>query len=289
MSRSLLALIVTALSLALSGCSSSQAGTSSGLSSSAAPSAPPPEVTVDTGSIQGQVVDDELRVLPGADVSLKEAADRTAKSDVEGKFTFNDLPPASYTVFVQKLGYDSQARRADVLAGEVAAVKFTLKPIPINEARQEAWIDNGYIHLSVWTWVVGVNPTVGLDDVRSFRHNVTPGLVALVSSMTWDSSAPGTARYLFVRDAIAGGADNRTQGRSPVVNRILDLDLKKNGNLTVSWGLSFPCPTLSTGCVDIWTNNPLSAYQVAFEQRVRIYTSAFYGEPPAADFTGLPP
>lgn len=278
------------LLLLLSGCTAAQgAAKETRQSSEPPPPAPVPTITTETGSVAGLVVDPEFQPLVDAQVALQEPGNVTARTDASGKFTFNEIDPGSYTVVAQKLGYESAGRKVTVLAGEVVEVQLTLSPILVAEPYHEMWIDDGYIHLSVWTWVVGVNPTIILDDKRSFTHNVSVGLAAVVGELRWDASAPGTARYLFLTENVAANKfRNSTQGRSPVITRVDEIDLKKAAKLNVTWGLAFPCPTLSTACVEIWTGDPVSVFQVAFEQRVKIHTTAFYYQPAPSDYTGLP-
>lgn len=60
----------------------------------------------DVGSISGNVVNSDLYVVSGANVTLTNAAGKTysALSDSDGKFSFNDVPPGNYTLHVDKAG-----------------------------------------------------------------------------------------------------------------------------------------------------------------------------------------
>ena len=73
--------------------------------SSAKPAAP----QGDAGSVVGTVVSSELFAIPGADVTLTDAAGKSLKTQTnqEGKFTFENVPPASYTLHVVHVGYQN--------------------------------------------------------------------------------------------------------------------------------------------------------------------------------------
>jgi len=63
----------------------------------------------DTGSITGNVVNSELFVVTGANITLTSAAGKTltAESDSSGKFSFTDVPPGTYTLHVVHSGFQS--------------------------------------------------------------------------------------------------------------------------------------------------------------------------------------
>jgi hypothetical protein len=63
----------------------------------------------DTGSITGNVVNSELFVVTGANITLTSASGKTltAESDNSGKFSFTDVPPGTYTLQVVHSGFQS--------------------------------------------------------------------------------------------------------------------------------------------------------------------------------------
>ncbi|HEX9816655.1 MAG TPA: carboxypeptidase-like regulatory domain-containing protein, partial [Candidatus Thermoplasmatota archaeon] len=94
--------------------------------------AAPPEVDVDTGAVEGIVHDDSLVPLDGAQLALADA-ELTTVSDATGRFTFSNVAPGDHQLFVARLGFDSVAKRLNVVAGEVTTVDVTLTAIPITE------------------------------------------------------------------------------------------------------------------------------------------------------------
>ena len=82
-----------------------------------------------TGSIRGTVVNTQLVVLSGADVTLTSATGKTftAHTTQDGKFTFNNVPAGSYTLHVTRQGYKSyDLPNVPVRAGSESTLFVTL-------------------------------------------------------------------------------------------------------------------------------------------------------------------
>ncbi|HLE47519.1 MAG TPA: carboxypeptidase-like regulatory domain-containing protein, partial [Candidatus Thermoplasmatota archaeon] len=86
-----------------------------------------------TGSIFGLVVDDESNPISGVTVALLEANVK-ATTDAGGRFTINELVPQTYQAFFERLGYESFARKVDVVAGNVTDLMVTMKAILVDDA-----------------------------------------------------------------------------------------------------------------------------------------------------------
>ena len=81
------------------------------------------------GSIRGTVVNAQLLVLSGADVTLTNATGKTftTHTSQEGKFTFNNVPPGTYTLHVTRQGYKSyDLPNVPVRAGNESTLFVTL-------------------------------------------------------------------------------------------------------------------------------------------------------------------
>ncbi|MBI2078188.1 MAG: carboxypeptidase regulatory-like domain-containing protein [Euryarchaeota archaeon] len=92
--------------------------------------AAPASAADDVGSLRGLVTDDEQRPIAGVEVTLAEIK-ATTTTDAAGRFTFNDLAPATYSVFFARLGYDALARKVEVKAGEVIDLNVVMEGIPV--------------------------------------------------------------------------------------------------------------------------------------------------------------
>lgn len=127
-----LCLTVILVSGCVGGTDPGSGSAASSTSSAPPPPAAPPEVTADTGSVRGIVVDDELRPLVGASVGILKTNTET-RTDEGGAFTINGVAPGTVAVTAQALGYEAAARSVDVAAGQVAWANFTLQPVAIDE------------------------------------------------------------------------------------------------------------------------------------------------------------
>jgi hypothetical protein len=90
-----------------------------------------------TSAVLGQVTDPTSAPIPAATVTItsrETGMQRSRKSDEEGRFTFPQLKPGSYSVKAEAAGFDPQ-QNDNVFAalGQKQAVNFTLK---LSESRQ---------------------------------------------------------------------------------------------------------------------------------------------------------
>lgn len=89
-----------------------------------------------TAAIEGLVSDPTGASVAGAMVELVSglASTRSAATDDEGRYRFDDLPPGEYTVQVTASGFRSTERRVDVEASESAAADFSLELQTVSES-----------------------------------------------------------------------------------------------------------------------------------------------------------
>lgn len=115
---------------ALSGCVAEEAK-----AVTSTPTAAEPTVASDTGSIAGKTLNEEQLPIEGVGVVIAETRNST-KSDAVGAFTFNGMPPGTYTILTGRAGFKEAAKKVEVRAGEITEVRIILKEV----ALPEAWV-----------------------------------------------------------------------------------------------------------------------------------------------------
>ena len=84
------------------------------------------------GRISGIVVDEaEDTPLTGASIVVKELQ-KGQVADIDGKFSFTNLPEATYTVLVDLIGYDQQEKTVRVEKGRTTSLLICLKEQPLS-------------------------------------------------------------------------------------------------------------------------------------------------------------
>ncbi|MBI2076921.1 MAG: carboxypeptidase regulatory-like domain-containing protein [Euryarchaeota archaeon] len=223
--------IAAALLLAFSGCVS-DAGSSASVSASAAP----PTFDEATGAIEGYVVNDAFEPLAGAQVGIKDS-DQATTADAAGRFALGSLPPATYVVLAQALGYEAQARTILVEAGKAVELQFMLVALPTEEAFTQTLRFEGLIECA-WG-VSGVatgnclpiqstlqqynlpNPT-NTKIIGLFSHSDPKKVASGVFEMEWNPSAALTSGSLLLNvekeltGIIGGTRYGSAEGKSPL-------------------------------------------------------------------------
>lgn len=95
------------------------------------PTTEPVAPAIATGSIKGEVRDEDGGTIPGAEVSARTASGVVAGSAVtnsQGRFAFSDLPVDAYQITVSLPGFRTWSARVSVVEGETtpAGVKLIL-------------------------------------------------------------------------------------------------------------------------------------------------------------------
>src|SRR5690242_2936784 len=119
--RETVALACLALVLA-AGCSQPQAESSEGAFAGLTDDV---EVTATTGAIAGVVVDEAIRPIANATVSLQNPS-RNATTDADGRFAFEDLPAGTYFLAASARRHEPTQVSVDVAAGDASAVRILL-------------------------------------------------------------------------------------------------------------------------------------------------------------------
>jgi TonB-dependent receptor len=84
-------------------------------------------------TVRGQVTDAATgRSLPSAEVSLEEL-NRSVLTGTNGRYSFNNVPPGSYTLTVSYIGYDSVDRTVAVSASDALSEDIAMAAIGVTE------------------------------------------------------------------------------------------------------------------------------------------------------------
>ena len=84
-----------------------------------------------TAELRGQVTDNTGAVIPGATITVTDAAKgagRTATTDSQGNYVFIGLLPSTYSVKVEAKGFGSNTTKVELTVGQQASVPFKLTP-----------------------------------------------------------------------------------------------------------------------------------------------------------------
>jgi hypothetical protein len=182
--------------------------------------------TETTGVILGVVVDDAIRPIKGADVTLEGASGGAKKetTDEQGRFAFDALEPGTYFLKVSSLQFSPAQTSVEVVAGDedppvtrvLLTRLFTQSPYA-ETIKFDGYIACGYSFpvgstcVNDYTRVVGsrvpgceggclrdynVSKTGG--NIREYVTGVTAGWQTLVFEATWEPSVEGTAKGLTI-------------------------------------------------------------------------------------------
>ncbi|MBI2077407.1 MAG: carboxypeptidase regulatory-like domain-containing protein [Euryarchaeota archaeon] len=253
-------------------------------SSSPTTEAPPPTVTVETGSLAGTVTDDEGLPLPGAEVVIAQPA-REAETDAGGAFTFNELDPGTYTVVAQKLGFESNAKKVEVRAGEVTNATFQLAPVVFaNESYTLTIPKVAMFHYGfrVANFVFSVVNQSAINQymcdpclfVLHFPVKPQQAMTETYWTATFPVPMTNADTYIFYKSSWTTGA--YLDGTQVYANQFENRE-------SVKWATA---GVASLGKVLLHAN---PSYFGSFEHKVDIYTSFAYGAEFDDDFTMLPP
>lgn len=261
------------------------------------------DATEDTGVIRGVVVDEAVRPIAGAVISIKSIG-QNATSAESGAFGFAGLATGTYFLEVGKTGYKSIQVSADVVAGEAqpAITKVLLVADPEMRPFFELVSFEGYLQCSV-RFVVNalaacsVLPQSGDDPFVRLHPTVVPTFAQ--SEMIWESTqALGDGLKLQYTDDSDGGLDNYVVavGGSPLIisaNETL-MEEKNVGDEDVGLYIR-----VFSGSVDgtkppvCPPSGPCDGVSVVVNQSFHIYTVLFYNMLPPEGWTfgehGEPP
>lgn len=242
--KALLSVLLVA-SLALAGCGDKDPKPTPGVK---------PELEAGKGAIDGLVINDVYRPVPGALVLLSSGA--TATSDASGLFTFTDLEPGAYLLRVQADGHEAAPQSVDVAEGEYAEAELIARRIANEGSRIVTTEYSVFIPCGVDFVASGYVMDCTLDQSGdSYRAGFTSNYTAygeatyLVTEMK--ASKPG--RYevqLRVDDGSSTGGDRYAVAQFEgeylkVVHKLGEVNEEFNGQANnVAWNNTDPMMTI---------------------------------------------
>lgn len=293
-----------ALTLLVAGCSGggkpAQVTSSSSLITASGDPVP------DAGTLLVTVLDDSVTPIEGADVGLTSLR-LAGTTDSQGAVRFANLPPATYDVAVQKLGFDSLTRRVEVPPNGEARLVVELRPVPLQgEARFERRGPfEGYFSCSVAAAILtGACLPVDVlgEDKYDFLFKFKKGqnVSHIVGEMKWSQGSAATSQQLALFFSYEGAGGDHWwclgQGPSPISwtysmeegcleppycgvgsSQSPGAPPKAGQNLLVEALTPFSCESV---------NNP-HAVELALQQKFTIYVTLFENMEPPEGYTAF--
>ena len=226
------------VSIVLAGCSddppsaaTQDEGVFAGLDESA-------EATSTTGAIAGVVVDEAIRPVPRANVTLV-AAGKNVTTDDEGRFAFEGLEPGTYFLDAAAHRFAKAQVSADVAAGEVSTVRILIARLTTVEPYQQTLNFEGFIdnYLGYANFVAQVLAPGTLACKCAFEVPVSGNLTTVVMDAIGEvtvenpgtpATVPGDAYW----EVLAGGAQGSLRGSSydefPLLEHFLSEDFEED-------------------------------------------------------------
>lgn len=188
------------------------------------------EATDTTGIIRGVVVDTAIRPVGDAVVELRGAeAPMQARSNEQGAFGFDRLPPGDYFLTATKPGYVEAQQAVQVVAGvaEPPIVKILLEADPSTAPYVTAYVFDGFLECSVRAVVIGYaacsNGAFANDRfLQEYEPNGVPD--HWQSEMLWESTQAFGEELSLAIDCLSGDpcpdgqvGIARHEGKSPLM------------------------------------------------------------------------
>jgi hypothetical protein len=306
--------------VAIAGCVEDEAATVSfGSSTPSAPpvtatsAAPVAQPTVETGSISVLVTDREMVPIGTVEVALV-GLDATTFTDAEGRATFNDLQPSSYTVVAAKPGYspvEKHGRVVDVAAGEITETRLTLEPIAVVDAASSYSATlhfRGFIACSFDGEIIGYTSycgrglnVAGQSIARDPNDNSTHPwsidnnqIQAFIVEAEWQPSISALGTEMMIRTGASIGCSpyactigsslgTSAAGASPL--RAATFEQPDNRITNTLGGAAYPRQVWSEGRAYC---GPTCTLNLFLNQPYDMWVSVFYGKEPPQDWSALP-
>lgn len=169
------------------------------------------DASATTGIIRGIVVDEAIRPLGGANVTLTPGGQAT-RSTENGTFGFEGLAPGSYFLRVEKFGYEPAQSSTDVVAGlaEPPIVRVLLAIVPSLQPYVEALRYDGFMQVGVAIGITSVGTTTFQgtlgEDVTIWTINFTQVPTWAQGELVWEHNQP--AGGMLIWEMVVGGTND---------------------------------------------------------------------------------
>ena len=180
-----LALALALLAVVLAGCSGEPPAAADGGTLGSLDSV---EVDLSStrGAIKGVVVDDAIRPLAGANLTLTPGG-QTKASDANGVLVFEGLEPGVYFVAASLFGHAATQASVDVAAGEAESVRLLLAAVYTPQPYHDVYRYQGFME--------------AYASFASFAVEVVePGLLPCTCTWTLDPPQDGLTTFVYEAD-----------------------------------------------------------------------------------------
>lgn len=245
------------------------------------------EATATTGVIRGVVVDEAIRPLADATVTLVSDGARSVTTGVEGLFGFSSVPPGTHFLKIQRFGYRELQQSVDVAAGvtEPPALRVLLAKDPSVVAFVQAQVFEGYIECTTSVLVLCGAPAVLTgqnltNDRFAWDQYFADNATHLQAEMVWESTQALSPELYFEMEALNAGCENSnedvglflnsTSGGSPIYATVNETEID-------AWSIGTVCPiwvSIFSGGIE---GTPVG---VTLQQRFTMYFHTFHGYMP---------
>jgi hypothetical protein len=246
--------------------------------------AAPVEVTLDTGGIEGTVVDEEHLPIAGATIALV-GRTNTTTSDGAGRFTFSHLEPGEYRITIKRSGFATAGRSVPVNAGEVSQLTVTLRTIHFDVPYHATHPWSGMVLAGYF--VLNLGDGVGQPPGSS---SCSACIVPCGSCFTNFNATRGLQVLIFELDA-------QPSVSSPVQPNDYFWQLlgasrgyaRYNADYWIDRGQRHLEGGWPQDGEDFRFTNQCGLYWLCVNQRFTVHFTQFYFQGPPANFTALPP
>jgi hypothetical protein len=211
------------------------------------------ETSSSLGAIKGVIVDEAIRPIAGANVTLSPSG-AVARSDEAGVFVFNDLAPGTYFLSASVTGFGPVQSSADVVAGDAVSVRLQLQRVFVPTPRHDTVHYQGFM-------------PVYLSAAGFVAELLVPGATGCIC--TWELNPDQNGLTTFVYEVTGQSA---TSNPTPVYGTIYWEFIGEPGTQIQSAHADFP--VLEVMARDAFSNDTATwTVRVTGSQWVHVNTS----------------